>query len=116
MGQVGQFGEYYTQVVDRFFHALEWRYNDVKGKRGHEHELEIVGKLLDLLLADQIGHDIPLHDVEAALRHFQRVRHDSMSPGKYKDILHLMNVEEDETHGYVPQLFGHVTLDLRHSA
>lgn len=116
MGQAGQFGEYYTQIVDRFFHALEWRYNDIKDAKGHEHEAEIVAKLLDLLLADQVGHDIPLHNVEAALRHFQKVRHDSFGPGKYKDIMHLMSVEEDETLGYVPQLFGSVALDFRHSA
>lgn len=116
MAQAGQFGEYYTQVVDRFFHALEWRYNDIQGKSGLEHEGEIVAKLLDLILADQIGHDIPLHDVETALREFQRVRHDSFTPNKYKNILRLMGVEEEETHGYVPQLFGSVTLDVRHSA
>lgn len=116
MGQAGQFGEYYIQIVDRFYHALEWRYNEIKDLKGHEHETEIVAKLLDLLLADQIGHDIALHNVEAALKSFQRVRHDSFTPGKYKDILHLMSVEEEDTLGYVPQLFGSVTLDLRHSA
>ena len=116
MGQAGQFGEYYTQIVDRFFHALEWRYNEIQGQKGHDHEVEIVAKLLDLLLADQIGHDIPLHDVEAALRQFQRVRNDSHTPGKYKEILQLMGVEEEDTLGYVPQLFGSVTLDIRHSA
>lgn len=116
MGQTAQFGEYYAQVVDRFFHALEWRYNEIKGKTGQDREIEIVAKLLDLLLADQIGHDIALHDVETALRSFQRVRHDSFTPGKYKEIIQLMGVNEEETLGYVPQLFGSVTLDVRHSA
>jgi hypothetical protein len=95
---------------------LEWRYNDVHGKSGHERETEILSKLLDTLLADQVVHDVDLHGLEGALRHFQRVRHDSFSPNKYREILGLLGVEEQSTLGYHPQLFGNVTLDVRRSA
>ena len=111
MAQAGQFGLRYTQVIDRLFHALEWRYNEVKDKKGHAREAEIISKLLDVLLADQVGHDLPLHDVEAALQSFQRVRHDSFTPTKYNDIIALMGLSETETIGYKPHLFGNVTLD-----
>src|SRR5690606_2550458 len=77
MAQAGQFGIRYNQVVDRLYHALEWRYNEVKDKKGLQREAEILSKMLDLLLADQVGHDVPLHNVEEALHEFQRVRHDS---------------------------------------
>ena len=103
----------YTQVIDRFYHALEWRYNEIKDKSAHARESEIVAKLLDVLLADQVGHDIPLHDIEAALAHFQKVRRDSYTPKKYEAILHHMGLEEGETHGYRPQLFGSVVFDAR---
>lgn len=116
MAHAGQFGTYYGQVVDRFFHALEWRFNEIKDKKGHEREGEILAKLLDILLADQVGHDIHLHSVEQALHHFQKVRHDSFTPAKYRDIMALMGVDEDKTIGYKPHLFGAVTFEARYSA
>jgi hypothetical protein len=116
MAQAGQFGTYYAQVVDRFFHALEWRYNEIKEKRAHDREKEILCKLLDQLLADQVGHDLPLHDVESALRLFQRIRNDSFTPNKYKDVLYLMKIDENTTQGYRAQLFGNVTLESHQSA
>lgn len=116
MAHAGQFGEFYTQVVDRFYHALEWRYNVVQSKPGMEREAEILANLLDHILADQVSHDLRLADLEGALRHFQKVRHDSFSPNKYKDILSLLAIDEKNTHGYLPQLFGHVTLDVHRIA
>lgn len=116
MAYAGQFGTYYTQVIDRFYHALEWRYNDVKDKPGLAREAEILAKLLDLLLADQISHDLHLQKIEQALMRFQRVRHDSFTPNKYHEIMELMGVEEKDTHGYAPQLFGHVQLEARYHA
>lgn len=113
MAHAGQFGIRYTQVIDRFYHALEWRYNEVKDKAGHTRETEILAKLLDVLLADQVGHDIPLHDIESALAAFQKVRRDSYTPKKYADILRHMGLEEGQTTGYKPQLFGSVVFDAR---
>jgi hypothetical protein len=113
MAHAGQFGIRYTQVVDRFFHALEWRYNEIKDKSGHDREIEILSKLLDVLLADQVVHDTPLHDIESALAIFQKVRRDSYTPKKYEAILHHMGLEEGQTHGYRAQLFGSVVFDAR---
>jgi hypothetical protein len=116
MAHIGQFGTYYMQVVDRFYHALEWRYNDVQGRSGHERESEILAKLLDMLIADQVMHDIMLGNIEAALRVFQKVRFDSYSPNKYKEVLFLLHVEENETLGYTPHLFGNIVFEARHQA
>lgn len=113
MAHAGQFGIYYTQIIDRFYHALEWRYNDVKEQGGRE--ADILARLLDVLLADQIGHDIHLHNVEKALREFQRVRHDSFTPNKYKEIVSLMGIDEEVAPGYQPQLFGHVQFEARYN-
>lgn len=114
MAHAGQFGNHYMQVVDRLYHALEWRFNEVKESDGLKREAEIVAKLLDSLLADQVMHDLPLHNAEAALRSFQKVRHDSFTPGKYKEIMRLMAIDEEKTMGYTPHLFGHVTLETKH--
>lgn len=113
MAQAGQFGIRYNQVVDRLYHAFEWRYNEIKDKKGLAREAEILSKLLDVLLADQVGHDVPLPSVEEALHEFQRVRLDSFTPKKYENILRLMGLEESETEGYRPQLYGTVELDAR---
>ena len=111
MAHIGQFGAYYTQLVERFYAALELRYNDIHGRKGSDRECEILAKLLDGLLADQVSHDVSLANLESALRHFQQVRHASFVPGKYHEILELMNIDEVKTEGYTPQLFGIVTLD-----
>jgi hypothetical protein len=116
MAHIGQFGAYYSQIVDRFYHALEWRYNEVKEKSGTEREQEILAKLLDLLLADQVMHDLMLGNIEASLRAFQKIRNDSYTPNKYKEILFLMHVEEQNTVGYTPHLFGHIVFEAQHSA
>lgn len=115
MAQIGQFGRHYGQVLDKFYHALEWRYNDLKARTGSEREVEILAKMLDILLADQVGHDLPLHALESALRHFQKVRHDSFTPKKYAEIMSLMHIEPKETEGYTPHLFGNVMLDSHRS-
>lgn len=111
MAHVGQFGTYYAQLIGRFYSAVEWRYNEIKDRKGHAREMEILAKLLDCVLADQIAHDVSLQNLEGALRHFQRVRNDSFTPKKYSEVLELMGIDEGETEGYVPQLFGIVTLD-----
>lgn len=116
MAHAGQFGTYYAQVIDRFYHALEWRYNDVQGRAGHEREQEILAKLLDVILADQVGHDLHLQHLEKALHIFQKHRHDSFTPNKYKEILFLMDIDEKKTQGYAPHLFGNVTFEARFSA
>ena len=116
MAYAGQFGTYYSQVIDRLYHALEWRFNDIKEKPGLAREGEILAKLLDLLLADQIGHDIHLQNIERSLQIFQRVRHDSFTPKKYAEIIQLMGIEDEDTQGYSPQLFGHIQFEARYSA
>ena len=113
MAHAGQFGTYYTQLVERFYAALEWRYNDVKDEPKLVREAEILGLLLDTILADQVAHDVPLNALEQAIKHFQQVRHDSFTPNKYKSILVYMGLDEDKTHGYHPQLFGNVTIERR---
>lgn len=116
MAQAGQFGSYYAQVVDRLFHALEWRFNDIKDKPGMAREAEILAKLLDVVLADQIVHELPLHSVEAVLKEFQKIRNDSFSPNKYKAILARMEIDVKHVEGYTPCLFGNVTLETRFHA
>lgn len=111
MTHAGQFGGYYAQLVSRFYAALEWRYNEVKDVPALVREKEIIVSLLDSLLADQVAHDVSLPHLESALRHFQKVRHDSFTPKKYTEILSLMGIEEKKTQGYVPQLYGAVTID-----
>jgi hypothetical protein len=116
MAQAGQFGSYYGQLVERFYAALEWRYNEVKDEPKLAREAEILSLVLDTLLADQVAHDVPLHALEGALKHFQKVRHDSFTPNKYKDILHHLNLDEKRTHGYHPQLVGNVTIERHKGA
>jgi hypothetical protein len=116
MAQAGQFGIRYDQVVERLYHALEWRYNEVKTKKGFQRETEILSRLLDMILSDQVGHDVPLHNVEEALHEFQRVRLDSFTPKKYANILSLMGLEERDTIDYRPFLYGNVELDSHSSA
>lgn len=116
MAHAGQFGTFYAQLTERFFHALEWRYNDIQGRAGHDREQEILAKLLDIILADQVGHDMPLPNLEKALQLFQKNRHNSFTPNKYKEILSLMHVDEAKTIGYTPHLFGNVIFESRHSA
>lgn len=115
MGHAGQFGTYYAQLIDRFYHALEWRYNDIQGRAGHEREQEILAKLLDVILADQVGHDLHLQNLEQALGIFQKNRHDSFTPNKYKQILSLLEIDEDKTKGYSPHLFGNVNFEAHFS-
>jgi hypothetical protein len=116
MAHAGQFGSHYIQVVDRFYHALEWRYNDIKDNPNTAREQEILAKLLDVILADQVGHDTLLGNIEKALHLFQKSRHDSFTPNKYKEILRLMDVDEKGVEGYTPHLFGTVNFEIRHSA
>lgn len=116
MAQAGQFGQHYIQVIHRFYHALEWRYNEVRGKAGLQREEEILAKLLDQLLADQVGHDLLLGHAEEALREFQKVRHHSFTPAKYRAILKLMNINEDKTIGYKPNLYGNILFEAQHLA
>lgn len=113
MGHAGQFGQHYLQVLHRLYSALEWRYAEIKGKQGLKREEEILAKLLDQILADQVGHDLPLHHAEEALREFQHVRHDSFTPAKYRKIMKLMGIVEEKTHGYVPHLYGNVLFEFQ---
>lgn len=113
MVHAGQFGKHYLQVTHRLYHGLEWRYNEIKGKQGLQRESEILAKLLDHILADQVGHDLPLNHIEAALREFQKIRHDSFTPAKYRKIMELMGVNEEKTHGYMPHLYGNVVFDIQ---
>ena len=116
MSHAGQFGAYYTQLVERFYAALEWRYNEVKEDSGLTRETQILALMLDSLLVDQVAHDVSLQNMEHAIRHFQKVRHDTFTPKKYNEILHLMGLDEEKTQGYKPQLFGIVTLSKHMSA
>lgn len=116
MAHAGQFGQHYIQVIHRLYHALEWRYSEVKEKKGLKREEEILAKLLDHILADQVGRDLLLSDVEEALHEFQKVRHDSFTPVKYCKILKLMGIGEDKIDGYAPHLYGNVLLESQHLA
>ncbi|HEY1096778.1 MAG TPA: hypothetical protein VGF14_06010 [Alphaproteobacteria bacterium] len=106
MSSVGQFGVYYNSLVGRFFHALEWRHAAIKDEQKAAREVEIITSILDRLISDTVRHEISLHDLETAYRHFNRVRENSFSPNKYKDILRHVGVDEQKTHGYEPQLYG----------
>ena len=106
MSNAGQFGSYYNSLVGRFFHALEWRLAMVKDEPKAAREAEILASLLDRLISDTVRHDISLHDMESAYRLFTKVRDNSFSPNKYRDILRHVHIEEQKTHGYVPQLYG----------
>mgnify|MGYP000591350269 CR=1 FL=1 len=78
MAQVGQFGTYYAQLVGRFYTALEWHYNEIKDKKGHDREIEILSKLLDGVLADQISHDVSLQHLEGYKRNLMPQLHASV--------------------------------------
>jgi hypothetical protein len=106
MGSVGQFGTYYSSLVGRFFHALEWRYTAIKDEPKSAREAEILTSLLDRIISDTVRHEIALHDLETAYRHFNRVRDNSFSPNKYKEILKGVGIDEQKTHGYQAQLYG----------
>lgn len=116
MAHAGQFGTHYLQVLHRLFHALEWRYDEVRGKDGMKREEEILAMLLDRILADQVSRDLLLANVEQALREFQRVRHDSFTPAKYRNIMRLMDVHEEKVEGYVPHLYGNILFEAQHIA
>ena len=106
MGSVGQFGTYYSSLVGRFFHALEWRLAAIKDEPKSAREVEILSSLLDRIISDTVRHDISLHNLESAYRLFARTRDNSFSPNKYKEIMKLTGIEEDKTHGYQAQLYG----------
>lgn len=106
MGSVGQFGTYYSSLVGRFFHALEWRYTAIKDEPKLAREAEILTSILDRLISDTVRHEISLHDLESAYRHFNRVRDNSFSPNKYKEIMRHVGIDEKSTEGYQPQLYG----------
>lgn len=114
MAHAGQFGQHYVQVVQRLYNGFEWRYNEVKENKNLQREEEILAKLLDKILADQVGHDLPLNNLEEALREFQKVRHASFTPTKYRKIMALMDIEEEKTHGYKPHLYGNVLFEFQH--
>lgn len=117
MAHAGQFGTHYLQVLHRLYHAVEWRYNDVKDKEGLKRETEILAKMLDHILADQVGHDLLLADAEEVLHEFQRIRHDSFTPKKYRHILELMKIHEDKiAEGYSPHLYGTILFEAKHIA
>ncbi len=116
MSHAGQFGTYYTQLVERFYTALEWRYNEIKEDSGLTRETQILAMLLDSLLADQVAHHVSLSNLEGAIRQFQKIRHDSYTPKKYHEIMELMGLAEKKVEGYKPQLFGIVTLSKHLSA
>lgn len=106
MATAGQFGSYYNSLVGRFFHALEWRHAAVKDEPKLVREAEILSSLLDRLISDTVRHDISLHDMESAYRMFNKVRDNSFSPNKYREIMRHLGVDEKQTHGYMPQLYG----------
>jgi hypothetical protein len=106
MSSIGQFGTYYNSLVGRFFHALEWRYTAVKDEPKSAREAEILLSVLDRIISDTVRHEISLHDLESAYRQFNRVRDNSFSPNKYKDILRHVGIEEKSTQGYHAQLYG----------
>lgn len=114
MAHAGQFGQHYVQVLQRLYHALEWRYKEVADKKGMKREAEILAKLLDHILADQVGRDLLLTNAEETLREFQKVRNDSFTPAKYRKILKLMDIQEDKTEGYTPHLYGNVLFELQY--
>lgn len=113
MAYAGQFGQHYVQVMQRLYNALEWRYNEVKDKKLLKREEEILAKLLDKILADQVGHDLPLNHLEDVLREFQKIRNASFTPAKYRNIMKLMDIEEDKTKGYKPHLYGTVLFEFQ---
>lgn len=115
MGTAGQFGTYYNSLVGRFFHALEWRHAAIKDEPKALREVEIISSLLDRLISDTVRHDISLHDMESAYRAFNKVRDNSFSPNKYREIMRHCGVDEKQTHGYVPQLYGVIQFEA-HSA
>ena len=49
MAHVGQFGHYYTELVNRFFHAVEWQYQK-HAKDKNPREREILSKILDTII------------------------------------------------------------------
>lgn len=115
MGTVGQFGTYYNSLVGRFFHALEWRHAAIKDEPKLSREVEILSSILDRLISDTVRHDISLHDLESAYRTFNRVRDVSFSPNKYREILNHVGINEKDTQGYAPQLYGVIQFEAHHA-
>lgn len=114
MAKAGQFGNYYTELANRFFHAVEWQYKkNQKGK--NQRECEILGKILDTLLSDAVSREIELFRLEAANKEFIKIRDQSFTPKKYSGILASLQIDEKETDGYAPQLFGTIEYDARAS-
>jgi Zn-finger domain-containing protein len=115
MGSVGQFGSYYNSLVGRFFHALEWRLTAIKDESKSSREAEIIFSVLDRLISDTVRHEISLHDLESSYRLFNRVRDNSFSPNKYKEILKHVGIEEQKTQGYEAQLYGVIQFEAHSS-
>ena len=115
MARAGQFGNYYTELANRFFHAVEWQYKKHHDQKGHERECEILSKILDTLISDAVGREIELFRLEAANKEFLQIRDKSFTPKKYTKILESLQIDEKSTEGYAPQLFGIVEYDARAS-
>ncbi len=112
--RVGQFGNYYTELAHRFFHAVEWQYQK-HHIAGHDRECEILSKVLDTLISDAVSRDIPLMRLEAANKELIKIRDQAFGARKYHKILDILEISESETHGYEAQLFGVVEYNPRTS-
>ena len=110
---IAQFGEYYNLLKDKFYHAVEWRYNEASHDPKLKAEAEILGLVLDSLIADAVAHDVLLPALEAALKEFKAVRDNAYTPNKYNKMLALLNLHADRADGYVPQLYGAIAFNAR---
>lgn len=114
MPRAGQFGNYYTELANRFFHAVEWQYKK-HSKDSSQRECEILGKILDTLLSDAVSREIELFRLEAANKEFIKIRDQSFTPKKYNKILESLKIAEKDTQGYTTQILGVVEYDARAS-
>ena len=110
---IGQFGTYYNQLKDKFYHAVEWQFNEAAHNPLLKAETEILGLVLDNLIADAVAHDVLLPELEAALKEFKAVRHNAYTPNKYTKMLALLNLHAEKAAGYVPQLYGAIAFNAR---
>lgn len=115
MAKAGQFGNYYTELANRFFHAVEWQYKKHENNEARSRECEILVKVLDTLISDAVSREIQLFRLEAANKEFIKIRDQSFTPKKYSNILASLQIDENSTQGYAPQLFGIVEYDARAS-
>jgi hypothetical protein len=110
---IAKFGAYYGQLKDKFYRAVEWRFNEANHNPQLKAEAEILGLVLDSLIADAVAHDVLLPELEAALKEFKAVSSNAYTPNKYTKMLALLNVHADKATGYVPQLYGAIAFDAR---